>query len=174
VIRLRFYPTPQDLNPLSRRIFNFYFKVFAWDLDIRGTGGVMPPEDNIPIQSPTIIEPIEGDRGGSHVAAISRDIVRVHARFYGRGPTKAKTVWRDEIIVCILEDIFTKAERLLVDGGRFEDVRSHRTAFQDQVEPLLRASVAAVTGRPVQSFLSQVSFDGVASEVFVLGDHPGG
>jgi uncharacterized protein YbcI len=130
----------------------------------------MPPERGIPIQTPRPTEGIEDDRGGSPVAAISRDIVRIHARYYGRGPTKAKTVWRDEIVICILEDIFTKAEQLLVDAGRFEDVRSHRTAFQDEVEPLFRAGVEAVTGRRVRSFLSQVSIDGAASEVFVLGD----
>jgi uncharacterized protein YbcI len=113
--------------------------------------------------------PVETERGNSLVAEISREIVRIHARFYGRGPTKAKTVWRDDIVVCILEDLFTKAEQLLVDGGRFEDVRAHRTAFQDEVEPLFRGSVEAITGRRVQSFLSQVAVDGVASEVFVLG-----
>lgn len=114
-------------------------------------------------------EAVEGHRGGSLIAAISRDVVRVHSEFYGRGPTKAKTVWRDEIIVCVLEDIFTKAEKMLVSGGRFEDVRSHRTAFQDQVEPIFRASIETITGRQVKSFLSQTSKDGVASEVFVLG-----
>jgi uncharacterized protein YbcI len=113
---------------------------------------------------------VEGDRGSSLVAQISREIVRIHARFYGRGPTKAKTVWRDEIVICVLEDLFTKAEQLLVDGGRFEDVRAHRTAFQDEVEPLFRGCVEAVTGRRVKSFLSQVAVDGVACEAFVLGD----
>jgi uncharacterized protein YbcI len=112
---------------------------------------------------------LEPDRGSSLVAEISRDIVRIHARFYGRGPTKAKTVWREEIVVCVLEEIFTKAEQLLVDGGRFEDVRAHRTAFQDEAEPLFLASVESITGRKVRSFLSQVSIDGAASEVFVLG-----
>jgi uncharacterized protein YbcI len=111
----------------------------------------------------------QGEHGGSLVAAISRDIVGVHAEFYGRGPTKAKTIWRDEIVICVLEGIFTKGEELLVAGGRFEDVRSHRIAFQDQVEPLLRALIEATTGRTVRSFLSQISIDGVASEVFVLG-----
>jgi uncharacterized protein YbcI len=112
---------------------------------------------------------IEKDRGNSLVAEISREIVRIHARFYGRGPTKAKTVWRDEIVICVLEDLFTKAEQLLVEGGRFADVRAHRTAFQDEVEPLFRSTVEAITGRRVISFLSQVAEDGVACEVFVLG-----
>jgi uncharacterized protein YbcI len=122
-----------------------------------------------PIDAPPATETLEKERGGSLVADISRDIVRVHSRYYGRGPTKAKTVWRDEIVICVLEDIYTKAELLLIDGGRFEDVRLHRIAFQDEVAPLLRAGVEAVTGRRVRSFLSQVSIDGLASEVFVLG-----
>ena len=117
----------------------------------------------------TFSDPLSSDRSGSLVAAISRDIVRVHSQFYGRGPTRAKTIWRDEIVVCILEDIFTKAEQLLVEHGRFEDVRRHRIAFQDEVEPLFRAAVEGATGRSVRSFLSQTAEDGVASEVFVLG-----
>jgi uncharacterized protein YbcI len=127
-----------------------------------------------PIDTPPFAELIEGDRNGSLIAEISRDIVRVHARFYGRGPTRAKTVWREEIVICVLEDIFTKGELLLVDGGRFEDVRLHRIAFQDEVAPLLRSGVEAVTGRRVRSFLSQVSIEGAASEVFILGDPVGG
>jgi len=126
----------------------------------------MPEEPDVP----TVPVAAEVERGGSPVAAISREIVGVHSRFYGRGPTKAKTIWRDEIIVCVLEEIFTKAEQLLVDAGRFEEVRSHRIAFQDEVEPLFRGSIEAITGRPVKSFLSQISKDGVASEVFVLGN----
>lgn len=34
------------------------------------------------------------------VADISREIVRLHSRLYGRGPTRAKTIWRDEIVTC--------------------------------------------------------------------------
>jgi uncharacterized protein YbcI len=132
----------------------------------------MPEDPLTPTPDLTIpdAETIEEDRGGSLVASISRDIVRIHAQFYGRGPTRAKTVWRDEIVVCILEDIFTKAEQLLIDGGRFEDVRLHRMAFQDEVEPLFRSVVEGITDRQVKSFLSQVAEDGVASEVFVLMD----
>jgi uncharacterized protein YbcI len=116
----------------------------------------------------------DGNRvGGSPVAAISREIVGIHARFYGRGPTKAKTVWREEIVICILEDVFTKSEKVLVDGGRFADVRANRTAFQDETEPLFRGAVEAATGRRVASFLSQISEDSVACEVFVLGEPRG-
>ena len=107
---------------------------------------------------------------GSIVAEISREVVRIHAQYYGRGPTKARAIWRHDVVAVIREEIFTKAEEMLVEAGRFEQVRSHRQAFQDQVEPLFRNIVEQATGRSVYAFLSQVSEEGVASEVFVLDD----
>jgi uncharacterized protein YbcI len=109
------------------------------------------------------------ESSGAIVARISREIVRVYAEYYGRGPTKAKTVWRDDIVTCILEDAFTRAERVLVDGGRFDQVRLNRQAFQDEIEPLFRGRIEAVTGRQVVACLSQITRTGVAAEVFVLG-----
>ncbi len=111
------------------------------------------------------------DKGGSGalIATISREIVGVYADYYGRGPTKAKTIWREDVITCILEDAFTRAERVLVDGGRFEQVRLNRQAFQDQIEPLFRAKIERVTGRRVKACLSQINVDGLAAEIFVLG-----
>ena len=113
-----------------------------------------------------------GEVGGPLGAAISREIVQIYARYYGRGPTKAKSVRRNDIVVVVLEEIFTKAELVLVHAGRFDQVRSHRQAFQDEIEPLFRQVVEQATSRPVRAFLSQVSGDdnGIASEVFVLGD----
>jgi uncharacterized protein YbcI len=102
------------------------------------------------------------------VADISREIVQIHATHYGRGPTKAKTIWREDLVVVVLQDIFTKSEQVLVDAGKFEQVRANRLIFQDAVEPLMRQIVEQATGATVRSFLSQVSPDGVSSEVFLL------
>jgi len=114
-------------------------------------------------------DPTTHDASGAIVAAISREIVGIYAEYYGRGPTKAKTHWREDVITCILEDAFTRAERVLVDGGRFEQVRLNRQAFQDEIEPLFRATIEKVTGRRVETCLSQINKDGVAAEIFVLG-----
>jgi uncharacterized protein YbcI len=110
------------------------------------------------------------DGSGSVVATVSRRIVGIYAEYYGRGPTKAKTIWRDEIIVCILEDVFTRAEQLLVGGGRFDQVRLNRQAFQDQIEPMFHEVIEDVTGRRVEACLSQVNRVGIAAEIFTLGD----
>lgn len=104
----------------------------------------------------------------SILADVSREIVRVYARFYGRGPTKARTVLHNDVLVVVLEEIFTKAELVLIGAGQFAQVRAQRQAFQDEVEPLFRQVVEDVTGRKVRAFLSQVTEEGVAAEVFVL------
>jgi uncharacterized protein YbcI len=106
------------------------------------------------------------------VAEIARGVVKIHARYFGRGPTRARAIWRSDVVVVILEEIFTRAEEVLVDADRFDQVRAHRQAFQDHVEPLFRNLVEQATGRSVRAFLSQVSENGIASEVFVLGDAP--
>jgi uncharacterized protein YbcI len=108
------------------------------------------------------------DGAGAVVAAVSRQIVGIYADYYGRGPTKAKTIWRDDIVVCILRDVFTRAEQLLVDGGHFDQVRLNRQAFQDQIEPMFRQLVEEATDRRVTACLSQVNRAGVAAEIFTL------
>ena len=102
------------------------------------------------------------------IAEISREVVGVYANHFGRGPTKAKTVWRDDIVVCVLQDVFTKSEQFLVGAGKFEQVRANRQAFQEAIEPPLRRIVEQATGSVVSALLSQVSADGVACEVFLL------
>jgi uncharacterized protein YbcI len=114
-------------------------------------------------------DPATHDASGAMVAAISREIVRIYAEYFGRGPTKAKTLWREDVVTCILEDAFTRAERVLVEGGRFDQVRLNRQAFQDEIEPLFRQTIERVTGRKVETCLSQINRDGVAAEIFVLG-----
>jgi uncharacterized protein YbcI len=121
----------------------------------------------------TMPDSVTHDPSGAIVASISREIVGIYAEYFGRGPTKAKTLWREEIITVILEDAFTRAERVLVDGGRFDQVRLNRQAFQDQIEPLFRETIERVTGREVVTCLSQINRDGVAAEVFVLSPYPG-
>lgn len=108
--------------------------------------------------------------GGPIVAEISREIVRIHAQYYGRGPTRAKAIWRQDVVVVVLEEIFTRAEEVLMEAGRFEQVRSNRQAFQDEIEPLFKQVVEVATGRKVRAFLSQVTQEGIASEVFVLAN----
>ena len=106
---------------------------------------------------------------GSRLSEISRAVVQIHAQYYGRGPERARTIWHRDVIVCLLEDVYTPAERTLIQAGHFEQVRNVRSAFEDEVEPLLRGAVEGITDRQVRAFVSQVSREPeLAAEVFVL------
>jgi uncharacterized protein YbcI len=80
---------------------------------------------------------------------------------------------QNDYLVCIIEDIFTPAERTLVAAGSAEHVRSTRTVFQDAVEPEFVELIERVTGRRVRAFMSQVDTDtDLAIEFFLFEPRP--
>jgi uncharacterized protein YbcI len=106
---------------------------------------------------------------GAVAAQISREVVQLHAHSYGRGPTKAKTYVHDEYILCMLEDVFTPAERTLVSAGKTQEVEAARTAFQQAVREEFIAIVERASGRTVRAFLSQVHVEPeLSAELFIL------
>jgi uncharacterized protein YbcI len=117
-------------------------------------------------------EPLAGQPqaiDGAVRSAISQAIVRIHAERYGKGATQAKTYAWDNVVVTVLADVLTTAERTLVEVQREETVRQVRAAFQETMEATFRASVEQITGRPVRAFMSQVDpATGYGVEVFIL------
>lgn len=110
---------------------------------------------------------------GALTAAISRHVVRLVAEYTGRGPTKARTTIRDNVVVCVTEDNMTKAERRLVQAGENELVVTLRRKFQTTMRDDLVQGVEVLTGRKVVSFLSDHNADmDHAAEVFVLDGPP--
>ena len=67
---------------------------------------------------------------GSLAAAVSSHIVRLFAEYTGRGPTRARTFIRGNVVVCVTHDNMTKGERRLVEAGQAETVVSIRRTFQ--------------------------------------------
>ena len=95
--------------------------------------------------------------------------MQLHARLYGRGPTKAKTYIHDDYILCILEDVFTPAERTLVKAGNTAQVEASRRAFQEAVREEFIAVVEGASNRRVRAFMSQIYYDPeLSSELFML------
>ena len=106
---------------------------------------------------------------GSLMAALTREIVGLHAAHYGKGPTKARSYWAGDTLICQMEETLTAAERTLVVGGKAVEVHALRRGVQDIMEGQLTAAVERLTGRRVRAFLSQVHLDQeIDIEVFVL------
>ena len=102
-------------------------------------------------------------------AAISNHVVRLMREFTGRGPTKSKAYIQDDLVVVIVEDNLTKAERGLVRDGEAELVLSTRRAFQRTMRADLVMGVEEILDRTVVAFLSANHIDpDLAVETFVL------
>jgi len=108
---------------------------------------------------------------GEMRAAISTEIVRLQAEYYGKGPTKAKTYIAEDVVVVVLEESFTRAEKTLAARGERETIQQIRRRFQQHMAENFTSVVEQVTGRKVRAFLSDTDIDqDVSVETFLLAD----
>lgn len=108
---------------------------------------------------------------GALVSQLSREIVQLHARLYGRGPTKARSYLHGDYAVCVLEEVFTTAERTLIVAGSGDHVSDTRKKFQDAVKQEFIEVVERITERTVRVFLSQVDVEAnLALEFFIFAE----
>jgi uncharacterized protein YbcI len=119
----------------------------------------MPP-DRLPGSPTTSTQAIDDE--------ISRGLLRVFTAYYGRGPRRVTAIWIGELLVCVLEGLFTESELALVDEGHAEHVLAGREAFRREAEYLFRDVVEGATGKVVLGVVGEVSDDGFGSEIFVL------
>ncbi len=106
---------------------------------------------------------------GSNGAAISNLTVRLLSQYTGRGPTKARTFFNDDMVTVLLQDTLTKAEVTLVNNEREDLVLETRKSFQEVMGDDLVAGVEQVMQRKVIAFLSANHIDpDVAVETFIL------
>jgi uncharacterized protein YbcI len=109
---------------------------------------------------------------GPAASEISRELVRLNARLYGRGPVRAKTYINDDCVVCVLQSVFTTAERTLISIGKADEVRRSRAAFAEATEKDMCEIVERATGRVVTGCISGVHTDlDTAVKVFFMEEH---
>jgi uncharacterized protein YbcI len=110
---------------------------------------------------------------GEMAAAISTGLVQLHRQYYGKGPTKAKTYFVNDTVVCILEGGFTTVERTLIEDGQSDAVYEIRRSFQKAMEVQFTEVVERATSRSVIAYMSQIHEDpDLAVELFVLEPSP--
>jgi len=106
---------------------------------------------------------------GEVLTELSNAMVALHRKQYGRGPGAARTLIVEDMVVCVLSDIYTPVEKTLLEAGRADHVRAVRQLHQLALETEYRAAVESATGRMVIAFVSSVHFDpDKAFEVFLL------
>lgn len=106
---------------------------------------------------------------GEVLTAISDGLVGLLKEYYGHGPTKAKSYYQDDLVVCILRGGLSRVEQTLLDGDRDHAVTVQRMAFQDVMCDRFKAVVERATGRRVIGFMSGNQHrPDLMCEVFVL------
>jgi uncharacterized protein YbcI len=103
------------------------------------------------------------------LTAISDGIVALLKEYYGRAPTRTKTYYADDIVVCLLRGGFTRVEQTLLEGGRGASVIRQRMEFQELMRGRFQGVIESATGRRVIGFMSGNQQDpDIMCEVFVL------
>jgi uncharacterized protein YbcI len=106
---------------------------------------------------------------GDVLTAISDGMVGLMKEYYGRGPTRTKSYYEDDLVVCLLRGGFSRVEQTLLEGGRGESVIHQRMEFQDLMRQRFEAVIERATGRRVIGFMSGNQQDpDIMCEVFIL------
>jgi len=106
---------------------------------------------------------------GVELAEVTKGMISLHRRFYGKGPTKAKTYAVNDTVICVLEGGFTTVERTLIGGRRVDAVLQVRRSFQRAMARQFTEVVENTLGRKVIAYMSQIHADpDLAVELFVL------
>ncbi len=100
---------------------------------------------------------------------IANAISRLHKEFVGRGPTNSRTTIDSNLVVCVLDGGYTRAEQTLGANGKRDVVAAGRLGLQEAMRPAMIAAVEQTTGRRVHSFMSANDLErNLQVELFVL------
>jgi uncharacterized protein YbcI len=119
---------------------------------------------------PATAEPAVDDAYGSKLAEFSRTMVALYKELFGRGPVKARSHWAGEdMIVSVLEETLTPAERNMRDMGEHQRLRDVRLFFQHATVKQFIEPAERIFGRRVRSFTSALDTEeDVAVETFMF------
>lgn len=107
---------------------------------------------------------------GEILAAISREMIRLKAERFGKGPTEAKTYVCDDWLFCVMKGGLTPVERNLLEHGEERLVRQVRLRFQENMEESFTGAIRRLTGREIVNYQSQLLVDpDYLIEIFLLG-----
>jgi uncharacterized protein YbcI len=120
------------------------------------------------------INPGDAESTVSRPLEISNAISRLHKEFIGRGPTNSRTTIDGNLVVCLLEGGYTRAEQTLTANDKGDIVAAGRLGLQDAMRQAMIAAVEQITGRRVYSFMSANDLEqNHQVEVFVLTPEQG-
>jgi len=115
---------------------------------------------------------VEGLHGNDLLSRISTEMVRAQKKFFGKGPTSAKSYMVDDFLLIVMRGGRTVAEETMLEFGQRDLVRNFRQQFENEMTSRLTGMIEDLTGRRVLGYQSQIIFEpDVVLEVFFF-DRP--
>ena len=112
-------------------------------------------------------------KAGELNAAITSALVGIQTEYLGRGPRIASTFHYGHVLVTLMHDVLTPAEKSLTRTDKTDAVNHIRHLFQETMEADFRQAVERLTGRKVLAFISGNHIDpDIAAELFILDGPP--
>jgi uncharacterized protein YbcI len=117
----------------------------------------------------------DGLQGEPLLAAVTEAMVGMHEHYHGRRPASAKSLMMgDDLLACVMGDVYTDVERTLIDLQRSTIVQETRSAFQSVMQDRFIATVQRLSGRRVVAFISNQHVDpDLEIELFVFATAEG-
>ena len=109
------------------------------------------------------------EAGGDLLTRLSNEMVRAQKKFFGKGPTSAKSYMLDDMLIIVMRGGFTTAENTMLEFGQQDMVRGFRQLFENEMTARLHKMVEDLTGRIVLTYQSQILFKpDVVVEIFLF------
>ena len=108
--------------------------------------------------------------GDALLEAVTAAMVALHARYYHREPATANTqLIRDEILACVMGGVYTDVEKTMIELEEQATVKRMRSRFQHAMKGKFIAEVERLSGRHVNTFISDTSVGpDLQIELFIL------
>jgi uncharacterized protein YbcI len=110
-------------------------------------------------------------QGGELNAAITSALVGIQHEYLGRGPKTATTFHQGNVLVTLMHEVLTRAEKSLTLNDRRDAVTNMRHLFQESMEADFKTAIERLTGRKVIAFISGNHIEpDIAAELFILDE----
>jgi uncharacterized protein YbcI len=95
------------------------------------------------------------EQKGELLSAVTRELIRLHKQYYGRGATRARALFAHPNLLFVeMEDVFLTVEHTLVEKGQREFVHEARRTFQSAMRDEFIRAIERLVGRRVEGYES--------------------
>jgi uncharacterized protein YbcI len=114
-------------------------------------------------------QPPPGEQRQLLLRDISTKMAAIQKSAFGKGPESAKSYLFDDLLLIVMREGLTVAEKTMIGFGRHDLVREFRQQFENEMTSRIVGMVEEMTERKVLTYQSQVMFGpDVIVELFVF------